>query len=1102
MLSCSFINSAVMTIRQFLFLGAALMSISAAAHNPSWIRFNSISPDGKQIAFSYQGDIFVVSSQGGQARQLTSNAAYDSTPMWTRDGSGIVFSSYREGSRDLYLTSVEGGTPKRLTTLPGNETLLAVLDDGSVLFSTYISALQSDEFRDWPGGSQLYRTDLSGSAPRLESSLSLSALSVNGSGVVLYEDYKGYEDPLRKHHTSSVTRDIWAYSPPAIQKKGSSARSLICADGSFRKLSDYKGEDRNPVFAPDGDTFYFLSERDGKTSNVFRSSVSGSGECVQLTFEEKNPVRFLSISDEGTLAYSCNGSLYTLREGEQSRKVEVSLLRDPSVKSVQKTTLSSGASSMAVSPDGKEIALVVRGDVYVTSADYRTTRRITNTAEQERNVDFSADGRELYYSSERDGHWAVYKTSLVRKEDKLFTYATDFKEQRVSPAGQTCFQPDVSPDGKWVAYYKDRTSLVIQSTDSDKIKVLFEGVNYSYSDGDQGFEWSPDSRHILCNWQKDGGWNNQDVALVDIESGEITNLTRSGYSDGSFRWALGGKAMTWESDKNGYRSHGSWGSEGDIYVMFFDPETMTRFKMSKEEKEIEKMYKSSRELKKEEKQEKKDSLNAKKNKTEKVELTLEGREYRIVRLTPHSNMLGDHYLSEDGQKLYFTQRLERGYDLCVMDLEEGSVRVLSKGVSGSFTPSADGKSLYIFSGRGISKLSLPSGKSETISYSAEFEYKPKQEREYMFEHIWKQVQEKFYVQDLHGTDWQYYHDNYAAFLDDIDNNFDFQDLLSEMLGELNGSHTGARYRYPSSRNMAYLGALYDTSWTSDGLKIKEILPSGVLQNADGGIKAGDVILAIDGVDIKAGDDWTLLLADKAGKQIKLSVQKQSGSLLGGKSTVELFVKGAASDSEPMYRRWVAQREEMVESLSGGRIGYVHVKGMDSESFREVFSNALGKYRNCDALIVDTRHNGGGWLHDDIVTFLSGKLYNQYIPRGQFIGNEPFTKWTKPSCMLIGEDNYSDASGTPYAYQKLGIGKLVGAPVPGTMTAVWWETLLDSSLVFGIPQVGTWSVEEQCFIENHQIEPDVEVYNDPASLLAGEDRQLEAAVRLMLEQCSK
>ena len=199
---------------------------------------------------------------------------------------------------------------------------------------------------------------------------------------------------------------------------------------------------------------------------------------------------------------------------------------------------------------------------------------------------------------------------------------------------------------------------------------------------------------------------------------------------------------------------------------------------------------------------------------------------------------------------------------------------------------------------------------------------------------------------------------------------------------------------------------------------------------------------------------------------------------------------------------VTMWEEKVERLSGGCVGYVHIKGMDSESFREIFSKALGKYRNCDALIVDTRHNGGGWLHDDVVTFLGGKLYTKYIPRGQFIGNEPFTKWTKPSCMLIGEDNYSDASGTPLAYRQLGIGKLIGAPVPGTMTAVWWETLIDSSLVFGIPQVGSWSVADGRFVENYQIEPDIEVYNDPASVLRGEDKQLEAAVTEMLKEISK
>lgn len=1067
---------------------ALLLTCAAAAMTPSWIRHNSISPDGSTIAFSYKGDIWTVPASGGEATQITSNQAYDSEPLWTRDGQSIIFTSRREGSKDIFLTSKSGGIPRRLTTLPGNETPLAVLEDGGILFSWYNGAVESESYGDFPGTAQLYRTDLSGSAPALVTSLPVMAMSISKAGTILYEDYKGYEDPLRKHHTSSVTRDIWKYTPP-VGEEGISSR------GSFTKLSDYRGEDRNPVFAADGDTFYYLSERDGKCSNIWRSSISKPGESVQLTFEKHNPVRFLSISDVGTLAYSCNGDIYTLKEGGVPAKVGISLTRDESERELQKFNYSSGASSMAVSPDGKEVAMIIRGDVFVTSTEFRTTRRITNTPEQERNVDFSADGRELYYSSERDGHWGIYRTSLVRKEDKLFTYAVQTKEELVSTPGETCFQPDVSPDGKWVAYYRNRTELVIKNIKNGKEKSLFKDVNYSYSDGDQGFEWSPDSHYILCNWQANGGWNNSDVALIDIETGEITDLTRSGYSDSNFKWVLGGKAMTWESDKNGYRSHGSWGAESDIYIMFFDGKAMSEFGRSKEQIEIDNMLKSEKEVKAEKKEEKKDSLDKAKNKMEKLKLDLAGRDDRIKRLTPSSNMMGDHFLSIDGNKLYFTQRLEKGYDLCVRDLQEGSISVLAKGVSGTFYPSSDGKSLYVFSGRGLSKLSLPSGKSEAITFSGEYEYKPAQERKYMFEHVWKQVLEKFYVKDLHGTDWQYCHDNYAAFLPHINNNFDFQDLLSEMLGELNGSHTGARYRASTTRNMGYLGVLFDTDWTGKGLKIKEVLPGGVLSLADSEIKPGDIIETIEGRSLESPADVLSALEDKAGKRICITVKKGSGK------PEEMFVTPAFSDSTPLYRRWVRQREEMVEKLSGGRVGYVHIEGMDSDSFREMFSKALGKYRGCDALIVDTRHNGGGWLHDDVVTFLGGKLYTKYIPRGQFIGDEPFTKWTKPSCMLIGEDNYSDASGTPLAYRQLGIGKLIGAPIPGTMTAVWWETLIDSSLVFGIPQVGSWSVADGRFVENNQIEPDIEVYNDPASVLRGEDRQLEAAVAEMLKEIS-
>lgn len=1063
--------------RILLPIAVCLSTLAASAQEtPSWIRRSAISPDGKTLAFSYKGDIFTVPVSGGQAKQLTSNRAYESDPMWSPDGSRIVFSSWREGSKDIYSTTPEGGVPKRITTLPGNETPLAVTQNGTIYFTWADSDLMSPGFDGFPGDPGVYKTTLEAAAPQIVTSLTISAMSVNGKGEILYEDWKGYEDPLRKHHTSSVTRDIWLLKP--------AAEGTIDAKGSFTKLSTYKGEDRNPVFAADGDTFYFLSEQDGKTSNVYRSSVSNPSSQVQLTFYDKNPVRFLSVANDGTVAYSYNGDLYTLKGG----KIDITLSRDEDQKEINPLNLKS-ASDMAISPDGKEVALVIRGDVFVTSTEYPTTRRITNTPEQERGVSFSKDGREIYFAAERNGCWSIYKTSLTRKEDKLFTYAASFKEERVSPEGETSFQVQVSPDGKWLAYLRDRTELVILPTKGGTPKSLHKGKNYSYQDGDQQFAWSPDSRFLLTNWQADGGWNNEDIALVNIENGEITNLTYSGYSDGAFRWALGGKAMTWESDKNGYRSHGSWGAQNDIYIMFFDGKAYTNFGRSKEQKEIAKLLMGEKAAEKAEKKEKKDSVA---KKVEKLELDLECRDDRVRRLTRFSNSVGDHFLTPDGEKLYFTQRLEKGFDLCVLNIEKGDVSVVKKGVTGTFKPSPDGKSLFIFRGSSLLKMDIATGKDKAVSFSGEYEFKPQQERQYIFEHCWKQVKEKFYVKDLHGVDWDYYHDNYAKFIPYINNDFDFADMLSEMLGELNGSHTGARYRAQSTRNLGHLGVLYDTEYSGDGLRIAEVLPGGVLSNTDSEIKAGDIIVSIEGHDIKAGEDWMKNLYEKAGKQTILRIKT------GGKEK-EYIVTPSGSDASLLYRRWVRQREEMTEKLSGGRVGYVHIKGMDSPSYRELYSKALGKYRNCDALIVDTRHNGGGWLHDDLVTFLGGKEYCLFTPRDQYIGHEPFNKWTKPSCVLIGEDNYSDASGFPYAYRSLGLGKLIGAPVPGTMTAVWWENQINPALVFGIPQVGNWGVKDQRYIENFQVEPDILIYNDPASVLGGRDLQLEAAVQEMLKQ---
>ena len=1056
-------------------------AMASAQETPLWLRSNSISPDGKEIAFTYKGNIYIVDADGGQARQITTNPAYDTTPIWTPDGQNIVFCSTREKSKDVFMIPAKGGKPVRITTHPHNETPVAVLNDGTILFSAAIE--QDTEYGNFPGDAQLYAVSQNGGRPQRVTSLPIKNMSINKDGEIIYEDYKGYEDPFRKHHTSSVTRDIWLYTPESGQEE-----FAITGKGTFKKISDFVGEDRNPVFAPDGDTFYYLSEKDG-TFNIYRSSISSPEKSEQVTFHKDNPVRYLSISASGDLCYSQDGELYIIRKGKEPQKVEIAMITDEVERPIEYRNLSSGVTRMAVSPNGKELAITVRGDVYVTSADHRTTRRITNTPQQERGLSFSKDGRTIYYAAERNGHWGIWETSLTDKEDKYFTYSVKMEEKQVTPAGETCFQPQVSPDGEWLAYLKNRTGISIMNIKSGKEKDLLPcDVNYSYSDGDQSYEWAPDSRHILCNYQKNGGWNNEDVAVIDIETGEITNLTESGYSDGNFKWALKGKAMTWSSDRGGYRSHGSWGAENDVYIMFFDRKEYTDFTKDKEDRELEDLLKDEKEQKKE----KKDSLKEEK-KPAKLALDLEDRHDMIVKLTPFAGRLGDHYLTQDGKKLYYMVRLEKSMDLCVMDMEDRSIKVVSKGVYGSLYPTADDKYMYLLSGSGVSRISTATGAKESISFNGDFEYKPALEREYIFNHIWKQVEEKFYVADIHGVDWKKYKETYAKFLPHIDNNFDFQELLSEMLGELNGSHTGARYYYRPEFSMANLGVFFDDGYEGDGLKIKEVIKGGALYVQAPEVKAGDIIEAIDGQKISAGLDWYRLFQRKAGQKVVLTVSKN------GKTPQDIYVKTATGDSRQLYRRWVEQRAEMVRELSGGRVGYVHVEGMDSESFRRVFSEMLGKYRTCEAIIVDTRHNGGGWLHDDLVTLLSGKEYVRFEPRGQYIGSDPFTKWTKPSCVLIGEDNYSDACGFPYAYKTLGLGKLIGAPVPGTMTAVWWETQIDPTLVFGIPQVGVTAVKEGRYIENMQIEPDILVYNDPASVLRGEDKQLERAVEEMLKE---
>ena len=1079
-----------------------LTSSVFAAETPLWMRNPKISPDGKQIAFTYKGDIFTVPTAGGRASQLTTNPAYDTNPVWSKDGRQIAFSSNRNGSLDIYLMDREGGVPTQLTTHSAHEYAVAFYDQDHILYAANIQPDALD--RQFPSGQfpQIYMVSTKGGRTELFSSLYFENPSFTKSGkMMLYTDKKGYEDPWRKHQQSSIARDIW-----------------LCRMGeqnAYQKITSFRGEDRNPIWAEDGKSFYYLSEEKG-SFNIFKSDLDGKNK-KQLTRFTKHPVRSLSKAEDGTLCFHFDGEIYTMKEGSSPKKVDVKIVSDQTEREVINLLRQQGVTDLAVSPEGKEVAFVLRGDVYVTSVEYNTTKRITDTPQQERSLSFSPDGRKLVYAAERGKTWGIYMASLVDKDDQYFTYAHQIKEEPIVETDKASFQPCFSPDGKEVAFLENRTELRVINLKSKKVRTVLEAkYNYSYTDGDQSYQWSPDSKWFLASYIDVGGWQNQDIVLVKADgSGEMTNLTQSGYVDGNAKWVLDGKAMIWSSDRAGYRSHGSWGAQRDYYIMFFDGEAYDQFLLSKEEKalfdEQEKLKKDEekkREAEKkkdEEKNKKSDKKNKEKvaeKKTENKDLKfdLERRRDRIVRLTTHSSHLADAILTKEGDKIYYAAAFEAGYDLWETNFKEHTTKLVLKGIGGGeMQLDKSGKNMFVASHGGIKKVTIAGSKVKPVSFQAEFNYRPAEERTYIFNHAWRQVLDKFYDPQMHGLDWADLKKEYAKYLPHIDNNVDFAEMLSELLGELNASHTGARAAiHNSAPQTAALGAFYDTDYKGDGLKIVEIIARGPLTKADSKIKAGCIIEKIDGQKIAKGEDYYPLLAGKAGKRVMLTVFDPHT-----KKHFEEEVKPISygAQSSLLYTRWVEKNRKEVERLSNGRVGYVHVKGMDSPSFREVYSDLLGRCRNMEAVIVDTRHNGGGWLHEDLAILLSGEVFAKFMPRGQFVGVDPFNRWTKPSCVLICEDNYSNAHGFPWTYQTLKLGKLIGAPVPGTMTAVWWERQIDPSIVFGIPQVGMKDMQGR-YLENLELQPDIECYNTPEQQLRGEDEQLERAVKEMLEQVSK
>lgn len=1065
---------------------------TGSTDTPLWMRYPNISPDGTKIAFSYQGDIYYVPAAGGEAVRLTFTEDYEYQPVWSPDSRTVAFASDRFGGMDIFTVGIEGGKAVRLTTHSGTEAPLAFSPDGKYI---YFSAAIQDPASSalWSGSwlTELYRVPVTGGRPEQIAANPICSVSFDTDGKsFLYYDRTGSENIWRKHHTSSVARNIFYYN---------------AADGTHTQITVNPGEDRDPIFTAPGQ-MVFLSERDGGSFNVYSAAVDDAENATALTHFTKHPVRFLSRADNGTLCFGYHGEIYTLTPGSEPAKVNISILND-NINRTSDLRLAS-VDEIAISDDGEEIALISRGEVFATTGEYGSTKQITRTAAAEEGLTVSPDGKTIVYASERTGRWNLYKATLAREDDMHFAYATLINEEPLLKEGNAERSwPSFSPDGKELAFIEDRHILKVLNLESGKVRQITDGTqNY----GEFEYDWSPDGKWFTLTFTTNRHYPYDDIGIVSASGDmKIHNITNSGYIDGSPQWVMDGNAVIFVSDRLGMRSHASWGSQNDVYIAFMNRQAWEEFNMSEEEYAL---YKEKKEAAEKSAKEAEEAAAAKSSKGKKdkqespadkdettskdILVELDGLEDRVVRLTPMSSRLGAAAMTSDGETLYFLSAFERGYDLWELEPRSGSISLLKKGISaGSLAWGKDEKTLYIL-GRRPQVMTMSNKQVKPIDFNMEMELDRAAERAYMFDHVFKQEERKFYTDTYHGVDLPQLQKEYEPFLAHINNNYDFTEMISEILGELNVSHTGGRYGgIPADKVTPALGLLFDMHYDGDGLRIDEVLENGPFDILNSKVHAGTILEKIDGESIKAGEDWFPLINGKQGEYTLFSFYDPA---TGDRWEETARPISNGLQNELLYQRWIKSRAALVDSLSGGRLGYVHIRSMADGSYRDVYADVLGKYNLRDGIVIDIRYNGGGRLHEDVEILFSGEKYLEQVIQGTIVCDMPSRRYNKHSIMVVCEACYSNAHGTPWVYQHQGLGSIVGMPVPGTMTSVNWETMQDPALVFGIPVVG-YRTKEGTYLENSQLEPDYLVRNKAEEVVNGRDEQIEVAVRELLKQ---
>ncbi len=1011
-------------------------------------RMPALSPDGKQLAFVYRGDIWLVASKGGRARPLTHHVEMDAYPLFSPDGTWLAFASKRDGGWNMYALPAEGGEAQQLTWHGSPESPQGWSPDGKrLLFGTK---------RDTPNYA-IYSLDVAS----LQSQ-------------VLAEDYAAMNNPNYSPDGKRVVYSRYGFPWTRPRYHGSAAAQLWLLDVAshvHQPLTTNSAQHLWPRFLPDGKhivavttgevtpsvspldhTIPKFKDNPRRTPNLWLYDLHGKGE--PLTTFTGSEVRCPTVaSRSGDVAFEYGADLWFMRKHrKQPVKLTIYASADEKETRVLRETLNRGVTEAEPSPDGKYYAFGLRGDIWTVLIDKPKgiagrnadlARRLTDYVGDDSDFSWSPDGKKLYFTSDRE-----FSTRL---------FELDLESRKVKPLwnrNENITGPRVSPDGKqlgfWVAGPKGGLFLLdLKTEDVRKIADVpgpqFRGV------GGGSFAWSPDMKWIAFTQRgASRAWN---IWIVPAEGGQTQNVTQLYAQHSEPAWSPDGKYLFFQSDR-----------EGDgLYVLPLQPEPVrtvdTDLKFEKPAKPV------------------------------KVAIDFKDIASRIRKVSGQEPQ-ADLTVTARGLIVFLSQN-----DVWSVSYDGHETRRLTTGGGkAALRVDGDGKQAYFIQNGEMFKLSLESKSTSKVTFAAERERDVFAEHEAGFRQFWNAYDRGFYDPNFHARNWAAIREQYRPMLDAVETDDEFAGVLHMMVGELDASHSevtpGASSAKPDVTPS--LGFTFDYGYAGPGLRVRDVpagTPPSYPQTA---IHPGEYVLAINGHDVVLDEKLYGLINDKQDREFEFLVN--TNATKKGARTVKYKVLNPEEWKKVTYSDWVDQERQHVNEQSHGKIGYLHLSAMQSRQQVQFEREAYEEIADKEGLIIDVRFNTGGNIADTLIDWLERKPHGYLRPRDSEIEPAPYHAWEKPVIVLMNEHSYSNGEIFAYAIRARHLAKLVGMPTPGYV--IWTSNL---SLVDGtkarMPLTGFYRLDGTT-IENNGEQPDVRVPLSPNDWLAHRDPQLDKAIELL------